>query len=96
MVGVGRFELPTSCSQSRRANRTALHPGTVSGSIAQAAAGFPWGTAATAHFVPADHVRNIQIVNQENEQEPGLFQLKSIACAAHSGPNLAQEFRSSL
>ncbi len=26
MVGVGRFELPASCSQSRRANQAALHP----------------------------------------------------------------------
>ena len=25
-VGAGRFELPTSCSQSRRANRAALRP----------------------------------------------------------------------
>ena len=26
VVGVGRFELPASCSQSRRANQAALHP----------------------------------------------------------------------
>ena len=27
LVGMGRFELPASCSQSRRANQAALHPG---------------------------------------------------------------------
>ena len=31
MVGVGRFELPASCSQSRRANQAALHPVGVTG-----------------------------------------------------------------
>ncbi len=29
VVGMGRFELPASCSQSRRANQAALHPGYV-------------------------------------------------------------------
>ena len=28
MVGMVRFELTASCSQSRRANQTTLHPGT--------------------------------------------------------------------
>lgn len=29
MVGVGRFELPTSCTPSKRASQATLHPDTL-------------------------------------------------------------------